>query len=239
MCVDVKHACTYMLKDSGWVKKILLGGLLVVFPMFGLAFPGIKRMFSDPYNACALLFFAIISIGIYLSLVGYFFKTLHIKILGNTENLPEWSGFWELVKIGAKAYAGTLLFYLPIAVIMGILYIFLIPVEHTIFYAALCFVAHIFIAALYMPFMMSFAVDLKITSFINIDRAFLIVASDFRNFLILMMCVFAISISFGFIASILSLSGLLTLFIPFLAFYVYIVMADLFAQLTMKEALRL
>ena len=239
MCVDVKHACTYMLKDSGWIKKILLGGLLVVFPIFGIAFPGIKRMFSNPYNACALLFFAIISIGIYLSLVGYFFKTLHSKILGNTENLPEWSGFRELVKIGLKAYAGTLLFYLPIAIIMGVLYIFLIPIEQTMIYAVLCFVAHILIIALYMPFMMSFAVDLKITSFVNIDRAFLIVTSDFRNFLILVMCVFAINICFTFVASLLSLSGLLTLFIPFLAFYVYIVMADLFAQLTMKEARRL
>ena len=239
MCVDVKHACTYMLKDSGWIRKVLLGGLLVVFPMFGFAFPGIKRMFSDPYNACALLFFAVVCIGIYLSLVGYFFKTLHAKILGDTENLPEWNGFLELVKIGAKAYAGTILFYLPIAVLMGILYIFLVPVEHTMLYAAVCFICHIFVAALYMPFMMSFAVDLKISSFINIDRAILIVTSDIRNFIILVMCIFAISICFMFVASILSLSGLLTLFIPFLAFYVYIVMADLFAQLTMKEALRL
>ena len=196
-------------------------------------------MFSDPYNACALLFFAVVCIGIYLSLVGYFFKTLHAKILGDTENLPEWNGFLELVKIGAKAYAGTILFYLPIAVLMGILYIFLVPVEHTMLYAAVCFICHIFVAALYMPFMMSFAVDLKINSFINIDRAILIVTSDIRNFIILVMCIFAISICFMFVASILSLSGLLTLFIPFLAFYVYIVMADLFAQLTMKEALRL
>ncbi len=239
MCVDVKHACTYMLKDSGWIKKILLGGLLVVFPMFGIAFPGIKRMFSDPYNACALLFFSLVSVGIYLAIVGYFFKTLHLKILGTSENLPEWNGFFELIKIGAKAYIGTLLFYLPIALVMGLCYIFLIPVEHTMLYAGLCFFAHIFIAALYMPFMMSFAVDLKVTSFVNADRAFLIVAGDFRNFLILVMCVFAISFCFGFVASILSLSGLLTLFIPFIAFYVYVVMADLFAQLTMKEALRL
>lgn len=239
MCVDVKHACTYMLKDSGWIKKILLGGLLVVFPMFGIAFPGIKRMFSDPYNACALLIFIALSVVIYLSIVGYFFKTLNSKILGQTENLPEWNEFFELVKIGTKAYVGTILFYLPIAILMGILYIFLVPIEHTILYAILCFLAHILIVALYMPFMMSFAVDLKITSFVNIDRAFLIVASDCRNFLILVMCIFAISICFGFIASVLSLSGLLTLFIPFLAFYVYIVMADLFAQLTMKEALRL
>ena len=122
---------------------------------------------------------------------------------------------------------------------MGILYIFLVPVEHTMMYACICFAAHILVVALYMPFMMSFAVDLKILSFVNIDRAFLIVASDVRNFLILVMCVFAIGFCFTFVASVLSLSGLLTLFIPFLAFYVYIVMADLFAQLTMKEALRL
>lgn len=239
MCVNVKHACTYMLKDSGWVKKILLGGFLVVFPMFGIAFPGIKRMFSDPSNACALLFFAIVSLGVYLSIVGYFFKTLNLRITNNTDELPEWNDFYDLIKIGLKAYAGTLLFYLPVLVVMSVLYVFLIPFENTFLFAGICGFVHILVVAVYMAFMMSFSVDLKVSSFVNYKRALLIVSSDFRNFLIMLLCLFAVVFFFTLVASVLSLSGLLTLLIPFFAFYIYMVMADLFVQITIKEALRL
>ena len=127
MGLSVKHACIFMLKDPCWLKKVLLGGCIVVFPFLSEFFPGIKRMMMEPDNIVTLIMFIAVSVVLYSSLVGYFYKTLNYRLVKNDERLPDWNDFWSLTVTGFKATVGSLLFYLPFVALSLIAYYFIQP----------------------------------------------------------------------------------------------------------------
>ncbi len=86
--MDYNRIFTYIFKDEGWIKKVLIGGLLTLIPVVGFFFP-----------------------------LGYFLKHYRNMRDGNDVPLPEWNDFGDIFMVGLKQFVVNLIYSLPVFVI--------------------------------------------------------------------------------------------------------------------------
>jgi hypothetical protein len=88
--IDYTLAFTYIFKDPHWIKKTLIGGILIAFSF--LIIPG-------------------------LFVAGYYIRTIRRAGAGEAYGLPPWDNWEELAATGLKFSIAVILYSLPIVLI--------------------------------------------------------------------------------------------------------------------------
>lgn len=94
--MDYEQAVTYVFKDKDWIAKIAVGGLMSLFG------------------------FLIVPV---LFVNGYYIRTIRWVKDGNTDSLPEWDDWADLLATGFRYWVTTLIYTLPFVLISGFLYL--------------------------------------------------------------------------------------------------------------------
>lgn len=232
MGISLKQAFIFVPQDKNWVSKVLIGGLLLFFPVFAFIFPGIKRMIFDPINYYMVTMYSLLVLVCLLAISGYFFKVLHNRIVHENGRMPSWKFIAYFIHIGFKSYVGGFIFSIPFLVVMGLL-LFISPLTFNGVSAALLVVGavlYVIYTAMYIMLALNFAIDFKISSFFNIKKAFALIQHNLINYVILVCECILVSLCMLILSVLLVNGQILGLLLPFVSFYICLVFADLFAQ---------
>lgn len=237
MDISLKQAFVFVPKDEQWIQKLLIGGLLLFFPLFSYVFPGVRRLLFDPVNYYMLTLFLMFASVVFLAVSGYFFKTIHNRIVHDKETLPSWSHFTYYVFVGLKSYVGGFIFSIPFIAFFVCLFTFapMTISREIIPFVLVGAVVHIIYSALYIMLALNFCTDFKISSFLNFKKAYSMISGNLVNFVILVAYCILVSIITALVNSILISGQILALLIPFVSFYIYLVYTDLFAQFVLSS----
>ncbi len=253
MNMDFEKSFNYITADKNWKSKLMTGGALSFLAFIILFLPLIFIKHLDFVVFVSLLSVAfIISLILNFATFGYFALTAHNRIHNNENFLPEWKNFGKLIAAGCKVVIGHVLFFLPFALIGGvILLVIMFPEILPDYHAISVLITLILIAAglfayfiLYMLLVIfyfllfgSFLTDLKILSFLNFKKAAGFAKNNIVNYLIFWLLVIVVSLIVQFLSVVLIFTIIGALLIPWLIFYSYLVSADIIAQFvkTSKE----
>ena len=232
MGISLKQAFSFVTCDKHWVSKVLIGSLLLFFPSFVYIFPGIKRLFFNPINYYLVSLFAMVVLSTMLAVTGYFFKTVHNRVVHDNGKLPSWKYFSYYIYVGLKAYIGGFIFSIPFLLVSGLLFFFAplsISFEIIPFILA-AGVLHVIYTAFYIMLALNFVLDFRISSFLNIKKAINAIKSNILNYILLVFDCLLVALSNFIVFLILINAQILALLLPFVSFYICLVYADLFAQ---------
>ncbi len=171
--MDYNRIFTYIFKDEGWIKKVLIGGLLFFIPIVGIFFP-----------------------------IGYFLRHYRSMRDGNDVPLPEWSDFGDIFMVGLKQFVVNLIYAIPIFVIeiimFAVSFIFISGAKNggnispifglfiLIFYFLIFVYAFVF--AFLMPgIIMKFTRNFSISEALKVGEILSIAKSNIKDFLILFL----------------------------------------------------
>jgi len=90
--MDIGRAFGFVFQDPNWLKKILIGGVLLIIPIFG-----------------------------WLVVAGYGLRIMKNVINGSDLPLPEWDDLGGLFSDGLKVFVVTIVWAIPLAIISAIL----------------------------------------------------------------------------------------------------------------------
>ena len=232
MGISLKQAFIFVPQDKNWLPKILIGGLVLFFPVFAFVFPGIYRILFNPLNYYWVTLFALLTLTCVLAVSGYFFKVVHNRIVHEKGRLPSWKFFTYFIHIGLKSFIGGFLFSIPFIAIFSLL-AFVAPLslsDESVPYIAAAIVLHIIYTALYIMLALNFSLDFKIHSFLNIRKAYSLIKHNIVNYIILVCYCILVSLCMLILMVLLVNGQILALLLPFVSFYICLVFADLFAQ---------
>ncbi len=174
--MDIGKAFTYIFKDEDWIKKVLIGGLLLLIPIFGWAFA-----------------------------IGYFFVHYnHLKADDFERPLPEWDKLGDMFIIGLKFIVIYIVYFIPIFFLEMVLT--LIPIlgfsnkageKVGIFIAFIGFLFY-FLAILYGFFValitpgiiIEYVREYKISDGFKISEIFSMLKKNFLDFFIIFLLLF-------------------------------------------------
>ncbi len=86
--MDIGKAFTYVFEDPNWIKKVLIGGIVLLIPIVDFA------------------------------VIGYMLTTLRNVSEGQPTPLPEWSEFGKHFMKGLYAVVGIIVYFLPAIVVL-------------------------------------------------------------------------------------------------------------------------
>ena len=232
MGLSLKQAFIFVPQDKNWLPKILIGGLLLFFPVFPFIFPGINRLLFNPLNYYWITIFGLLALTCLLGVAGYFFKVVHNRIVHENGRLPSWKFFTYFVHIGIKSCIGGLIFSIPFIILFTLL-AFISPLsmsDESVPYIAAGIVLHIIYTALYIMLALNFSLDFKIQSFLNVKKAYTLIKHNLINYILLVCYCVLVSLCMLILMILLVNGQILALILPFVSFYICLVYADLFAQ---------
>lgn len=235
---DLNHAITYIKNDPDRVKNFLIGSIMMSVPVI-VSF--VFQFIPDNNDKLLLKLLPMIIAGLILMFIfsvilsGYFFKLINTKVREKSELLPDWKKLPEFTLIGLKSFAGSFLYFIPFCIFCLILLLWSSSIHTTNPIFALLLVLLIFpvgfiAAIIFVPICMSFAYDLKISSFIDFKRVCLILNKNIPMFILYFVLGFSVQTIFQVVSFVLGLTIIGIIAIPFIAFYVYLIFADLTAQ---------
>ena len=246
MNYNLEKAFCFVKDDSGWIKKILTGGLLIIVSYITLLLVlGItiatKKMCVWIFLLWLLGFFIF---GI-LNLCVYGFSICYGRNLIGQEHtsLPEWKNFKTFILLGLKAVLGSFLYYVPMFILSALFIgadIFIrisgIDTSGEVFriYTFVSDCIYQLVSLLYIIFFFIFnAIFLKecrVLSFVNIPKAFNWLKDNKKNYCLLVLFILAIGVFLNILIFLLALTIIGIIFIPFVVIYIQIVITDLIAQ---------
>lgn len=236
MGISLKQAFSFVPQDKKWINKIFIGGLLMFFPTFAYIFPGIKRLLFDPINYYMVSLAAILVGVTSLAVCGYFFKTVHNRIVHFHGKLPSWKYFSYYIYIGLKAYIGAFVLAIPFFLVSGLLLLFApfsLSIESIPFILTGC-ILHIIYAVFYIMLALNFAMDFRLKSFFDLRKAYELIKHNLNGYVLLVFDCLLVAVC-NFILSLILINGqIFALLLPFVTFYIYIVYSDLFAQFALS-----
>lgn len=242
---DIKKSFTYMSKDQGWVKKFIIGSLLMLIPTI-VSF--VFQFLPEKNDALLMKFLPLIIAGIILTILfssiitGYYYTVINNKVKDNSDLLPDWKNIGSYILISIKALIGVILLSIPFGgALLLIVYLSKVlqavnPLLTLLILLLLIPLTLIYIFTLLVMFM-SFAYDLKISSYLNIKQGFALLKNNVLMYIIYLALCIALSSIMRTISFILGLTVVGILALPFLAFYVTLVSADLAAQFIQNSEL--
>lgn len=232
MGISLKQAFAFVPQDPKWITKVFIGGLILFFPSFVFIFPGVKRLLFDPINYYLITLFGLIFLTTGLAVSGYFFKTVHNRIIHDKGRLPSWKYFSYYIYVGLKSYIGGLIISIPFLMILALL-MFFAPMtfgRELIPFIMIAGIVHIIYTAFYVMLALNFSLDFRISSFLNIKKAYSLIKDNLINYVLLVFDCLLVAVC-NLILSFILLNGqILVLLLPFVSFYVCLVYTDLFAQ---------
>ena len=89
--MDIGRSFNYMFEDKDWLKKVLIGGLLVLVPIFG-----------------------------WCCIVAFFVEQIRNVKAGKDTPLPEWDNWGEKFMMGLQGFI-TILIYMVPAIVIGMI----------------------------------------------------------------------------------------------------------------------
>lgn len=232
MSISLKQALVFVPKNDKWIQNILTGGLVLFFPTFAYFFPGIRRMIFDPINYFLVALFIVFTVVVYLAVSGYFFKTVHNRVVHDKEGLPKWKYFSYYVYVGFKSCVGGFIFSIPFIFFL-ILMLAITPVSMTkaiIPYAIITGIVYLLYVFLYTMVALNFVTEFKISAFWNLKKAYELIHGNMTNYIMLVLYCLVVAAVHFILIGILANAQILALLIPFVSYYVYLMYTDLFAQ---------
>lgn len=242
MNMNILKAFSFLKNDDQWVKKLLIGGLLMILPT---VFNMLSHELRPNNNislalVIGLIVTGLISIFTTLAACGYYGEIMKDKIEDGKEGLPLWEKYGHLMLVGLKFYVGFFLCTLPFAIIIMLLLFIsglstlIAPFAAPVFLViALAITLLMSIVAILMT--SNFGKDLKIISFVNFKEGAELVKGNFKNFVLLIVFSFCLFLIYGFLSFILTLSKIGIALLPFVTIYIMFVSADLQAQFTISK----
>ena len=232
MGISLKQAFIFVPQDKNWLPKVLIGGLLLFFPVFAFIFPGIYRILFNPLNYYWVTLFALLTLTCMLAVSGYFFKTVHNRIVHERGKLPSWKFLTYFIHIGLKSFIGGLLFSIPFIVLFGMLAFIspMSPGQESMPYLIAAIVLNIIYTAFYIMLALNFSLDFKIHSFLNVKKAYSLIKHNILNYIILVCYCVLVSLCMLILMILLVNGQIMALLLPYVSFYICLVFADLFAQ---------
>lgn len=248
MNLDFEKSLTYVFKDPQWVNKLLAGTGIIYAMLAVLILPAFVFIFSDSVYISGITFLICYAASFVLSfgLCGYIAETANKRINYQNSLLPDWSGFGQFIITGLKYFAGYFLYILPV-IILCVIFLFLTGMMigsesfHNGTFNIIVFLLMTLLGALvlmclilvtvFCPLMMSnYFKNLKTLSFVDYKGAFEMLKGNAGNYFVLILLFIAMSILAQFFCSILLVTIAGVVLIPFLYFYIYLVIAELCAQ---------
>ena len=202
--MDVGRAFTYVTEDPEWVKKVLIGGVIVLASM--------------------LLSLILIGLVGYILLLGYYVEVMRRVHAGTPTPMPEWDDLGGYITRGFIAAVGVLIWTLPFTLItcVGIVIGSLINEDAggVVILGTVCVLTP-FLLALGIFVLPIVVARYAVTGDFNAMFQFSEVFAESRRILVPLLIVFVMSIVVSFVAYI----GLIACFIgiAFTTHYAYLV----------------
>ena len=238
MSIDLFKAFASVKEDKNWIKKILIGGLLMLAAAL-LDIGSSYLLEKSQYVWSLLLLVLVVVAGMYP--LAFIFSTLHKQINSDSNAMSEWNEK-NLLLSGFKAAVANLL--------MGIVYIVLFGVVFCLFLVSAMILqtnallgiimmllsiilSFIWILLMYLLLPLSYACygkTLKITSIVNFKKIFAIFTQNQSKVWLLFawFILYSIIVPVAYVILVVSVVGILL--IPFFTFYLWIVVMNLIAQ---------
>lgn len=236
MGISLKQAFSFVPQDKKWVNKIFIGGLLMFFPCFMYILPGIQRLLFNPVNYYLVSLCVILAAVTAFIVRGYFFKTLHNRIVHFHGRLASWKYYSYYLYIGFKAYLASLILLLPFLLVFGFIMLFA-PMSLSLASIPFLFAGFMLIilyTVFYIMLALNFALDFRFKSFFNIKKAFELIRHNIAGYVVLVFDCLLVGFC-GFILSVILMNAqIFGLLLPFVIFYIYMVYCDLFAQFALQ-----
>lgn len=205
MSIDLVRALKAPFSGKGWFVKCLLAGIAILIPVVNLI------------------------------VFGYFM--LYLKnVMNEQETLPDFSNKGKLFRIGCNWFVGCILLAIPFLLLFFIIVsLFGNPSDVIIKLAApenqlLVQGGSMMLGFFYYLFELSFATDYKMTSMVNVKRAFKFIQGNIVNFIILMVCMFVVALLVMLVNMLLAITIVGLLLVPMVIFISYIMLNNLVGQ---------
>lgn len=205
MGLDLVRAIKAPFSAKGWFLKSLLAGIAIMIPIVNFI------------------------------VFGYFIVYLK-NVMKEKDELPDFSNAGTLFGIGCKWFLGCILLTIPVLLILFVIISFFgNPSEVIIKLAAPenqlpVQAASMMICFFYYLFELSFAMDYKVTSMVNVSRAFKFIQGNVVNFIILILYMFVVTILIMLVNFVLAITIVGIILLPMTIFLSYIMLNNLVGQ---------
>lgn len=254
MGLDLEKSFKYMFKDPDWKKKFLIGGLFSI----GLVLTNLGQLANnipDSYYESVfkqmpteqvlgvlillcLAFLLMSVLSVFTS--GYFAKNINLRIFRPDAELLPWNNFGNMFAVGVKASFAIFIYILFLLLLIVIPFVVAAIIAMTgnkafaafimlisiVYVLAMCFVFIIYLAA----GTLAFSTDLKFSSYFNFKLIHTFIKKDFLNFFIYLVILFALNSLIGILNTVLALTIVGIIALPFTTYYQYLVANDIQAQ---------
>lgn len=248
--MDIKYFLSYFLKDENWLKKYIVGCLLIVPNVLAtLCNPALRFMkyavavkWIDLTMALSLMsVFGVLSIlcGIFIS--GYIGVNSNLRIYKKDSDLPNWSNLKSIFNVGLKMTAASLIYL--VAMIFPFILLILVNTIICSFFVqgsfwdvlpsaikVSYFITTIIWGVLFLTSLLAFSTDLKFKSFFSFKLMENIIKNNIKKYFIYLAYCVIISVVF-YIINIFAFNKFIVLavVIPFLSFYFSLVFPEVLA----------
>lgn len=255
MGLNLEKSFKYMFQDTEWKKKFLIGGFFsigMVLMQLGRLVNQLPDSFYDekfknmPMEGAIaililLLFVFLVSSVLSCFTSGYFAKNINLRIFRPNAPLLPWDNFGNMFVVGVKASFAVFIYFLILIALMTIPFLFsvliavsggdkalilLLMIISILFAIILLFVFCFYLAAASL----AFSTDLKFSSYFNFKLIHQFIKKDFFNFFIYIIILFALNSLMGILNTILTLTIVGLVLLPFTTYYQCLVANDIAAQ---------
>lgn len=259
MDLDLEKSFKYMFKDPDWKKKFLIGGLfstgMVLANLGRLANHIPDSVYESTFKqmpieqvlgvlALLCLVFLVISV-LSVFTAGYFAKNINLRIFRPDAELLPWNNFGDMFAVGIKAsfaiFIYTLVWFLLIAIPIFIVVksgdkalFACLMLGGIVYLLVMLFVFLIYLAAATL----AFSTDLKFSSYFNFKLIHTFIKKDFLNYFIFLIILLAVNTLISILNTVLTLTIVGIIVLPFTTYYQYLVANDIQAQFV-RETLEL
>lgn len=233
---DIKKSFTFALKDKDFTLNIVIGGILYsIAACFQQSTNLIndKIIKSNPEVLIVVSIFVLLCIILNIFISGYPLKCANNYLNKKTPVMPSWSNISGIMLTGLKATAIGIIYYIPMILFIAIsamsvfiskqwsLLILLIPLNLVVVAVSIFFQ---FTAIIVFLKKLSFidAFDFELIS--------KILSQYIVEIFLLMLTMFGVSFVIGFASTLLCLTCIGIILIPFLTFYSQLILINLMAQ---------
>lgn len=258
MGLNVEYAVKYMFKDQQWKKKFLIGCFFMIGMVISEILSNLANFFSDikyeqlkPYLHYLPIFLIVFSALVLISLLlgvfssGYFAKNINLRIFKPESDLLEWNNWKDIFLVGFKFNIAYLVYFIIFFLILLIFHIIFFTLTSLLSPAGIAKITVlmglilgvilslilIIILVFYLAAAtLAFCTDLKFASFFNFSLIKKFITKKFFDYFIYLLLLFAVSTLVSIVNSILMITIVGILLMPFTLFYQFLVQNELAAQ---------
>ena len=159
--------------------------------------------------------------------IGYCVKYLK-KLINKEDSLPDYGDLGGLFVSGFKFFVGSIVYMIPFGLLIFILSMLLSKAAVTA--AILTLVLELVAGILILPMIINFALDEKILSMVDFEKAFCFLKNSVKDFLFLIVYIVLLYIVYMIIIFVCSITLVGLVLVPFLAYAMSLSLYNLLGQ---------